>query len=53
MSTGEIPAAIRGEMPEQARLGLEKEGNVKILVDKPDRIRYSPRFICDGPTLRG
>lgn len=53
MNRAEIKAAIRGERPERAGIGLEKGGNVKFLVDKAGRILYSPHFIFGGPTLRG
>jgi len=53
MNRAEIEAAIRQEQPEQAGLGLEKGGNVKFFIDKAGRMLYPPRFICDGPTLRG
>ena len=53
MNRAEIEAAIRQEMPEQAGLGLGKGGNVKFFIDKAGRMLYPPRFICDGPTLRG
>lgn len=53
MNSTEIEAAIRQERPEQASLGLGKGGNVKFLIDKASRMLYPPRFICDGPTLRG
>jgi hypothetical protein len=53
MNRAEIEAAIRGEKPEQARLGPGTGGNVKIFIDKASRMLYAPRFICDGPTLRG
>ena len=53
MNRAEIKAAIRGEKPERAGIGLEKGGNVKFFIDKASRILYYPHFICDGPTLRG
>lgn len=53
MNRVEIKAAIRRERPEQTGLGLGKGGNVKLFIDKASRMLYPPRFICDGPTLRG
>jgi hypothetical protein len=53
MNKAEIKAAIRGERPERAGIDLEKGGNVKFLIDKASRMLYPPRFICDGPSLKG
>jgi hypothetical protein len=53
MNRAEIEAVFRQEWPEKAGLGLDKGGNVKFFVDMAGRKLYPPRFICDGPTLRG
>jgi hypothetical protein len=53
MNRGEIKAAIRGKMPDRASISQVKGRNVKFLIDKANRILYSPHFIFDGPALRG
>ena len=53
MNRGEIKAAIRGKMPDRAGISQVKGRNVKFLIDKANRILYSPHFIFDGPALRG
>lgn len=53
MNSAETMVLIRGEKPQQGRLGLVKLGNVKFFVDKTDGILYPPHFIYDGPTLWG
>jgi hypothetical protein len=53
MNRVEIRAAIRGKKPERPGLGMNKGGDVKFFIDKADWILYAPRFIYDGPALRG
>jgi len=53
MSMAGFKAVFRRENPETAGPGTKMNGNVKFLLDKGSRKQYPPRFIYDGPTLRG
>jgi hypothetical protein len=46
-------AVSRRERPEPAWLGKKIDRNVKFFLDKRGGKLYPPRFIQDGPTLRG
>jgi len=53
MSMAGFKAVFRRKTPETAGPGVNRNGNVKFLLDKDSRKLYPPRFIYDGPTLRG
>jgi hypothetical protein len=53
MNLAEIEAVFRQEWPASPVPGGKCSRYVKFFIDKAERKLYPPRFICDGPTLRG
>jgi len=53
MNLAGFEAVFRRERPDTAGPGGKNGGNVKFFLDKGSWKLYPPRFIFDGPTLRG